>query len=180
MKPTGTVLFAALAAYGGGGDGAGKFASAFVATPGTLLITSSLISPSAFNPVDESPSHDGVSREDFVSLISSTLFSTMLLPVNPQSANADEPTIYKSKADEEDPLVVFGKSLENMNLDPSSSSSTSSGGDVKGGSLSFGGIALPSDASSTPPQMGDGGDLGNALKERKESQKRAIDPRTHG
>lgn len=104
-------------------------------------------------------------------------------PIHPQPANADDPSnlYYKSKADEEEPLVVFGKSLQNINVEASSGPSDAPSSKDASSSLSFSDIALPSssDAPYSAPPMG-GGDLNNALKEKKESRNRAIDPRTHG
>jgi len=73
-------------------------------------------------------------------------------------------------------LVVFGKSLENIGTD-STNSNGSSTNDAS--SLSFfSDISLPQstdDNTQSPPP-----DLNKALKERKDSQKRSVDPRTHG
>ena len=116
------------------------------------------------------------SRRSFVSS-SVTIASTILYHPN-HNANADELNNlhYKSKADgDEDPLAVFGKSLENMGTDSANGSDVSS---TKDTSLSFNDISLPQstdDISSQPPP-----DLNKALKERKDSQKRSVDPRTHG
>jgi len=113
-------------------------------------------------------------RRSFVSSSSVTIASTILPNLN---ANADELNNlhYKSKADgDDDPLVVFGKSLEDGTNSSNSSDVSSS---TKDTSLSFSDISLPStdDAISSPPP-----DLSKALKERKDSQKRSVDPRTHG
>jgi len=112
------------------------------------------------------------SRRSFVSS-SITIASTILPNLN---ANADELNNlhYKSKADgDDDPLVVFGKSLENMGTDSGNGDSS-----TKDASLSFSDISLPESTDETiasPPP-----DLSKALKERKDSQKRSVDPRTHG
>ena len=122
-------------------------------------------------------------RRSILSAFTHTVSTITIINYNPQNVHADEPSnlYYKSKADEDDPLVVFGKTLENMNIDSSSSDSSNSSG---GSALpkSFSDISLPSestDASSESPPMG-GGDLTKVLKEKKDSQKRSVDPRTHG
>ena len=112
------------------------------------------------------------SRRSFISS-SITIASSILYPNF--NANADD-LHYKSKSDgDEDPLVVFGKSLENMGNDSTNSSGSSSN---DASSLSFSDISLPQstdDSIASPPQ-----DLNKALKEKSESQKRSVDPRTHG
>jgi len=124
---------------------------------------------------DNKQSNVFTSRRSFVSS-SITIASTILPNLN---ANADELNNlhYKSKADGgEDPLVVFGKSLENMGADSTNDSAGSNTKDAS--SLSFSDISLPQstdDTMSSPPP-----DLNKALKERKDSQKRSVDPRTHG
>ena len=123
-------------------------------------------------------------RRSFLSAFTYTVSAITIINYNPQNVHADEPSnlYYKSKADEEDPLVVFGKSLENLNIDSSSPDSNSSGGSSIA-PKSFSDISLPSestDASSVSQPMGVGGDLTNVLKEKKDSQKRSVDPRTHG
>mmetsp|Transcript_20520 Transcript_20520/g.37017 ORF Transcript_20520/g.37017 Transcript_20520/m.37017 type:complete len:213 (-) Transcript_20520:505-1143(-) len=122
-----------------------------------------------------------LSRKRFSSIASSAV-AAILYPTHPQSANADDPSnlYYKSKADEEDPLAVFGKSLQNMSVDFSSTPETSTkGADAP---LSFNDIVLPtSSQSDTIPStspMG-GGDLNKALQVKKESQKRSVNPLTH-
>ncbi|KAL9186031.1 hypothetical protein ACHAXT_005269 [Thalassiosira profunda] len=94
------------------------------------------------------------------------------------TAGADEPSnlYYKSKADEEDPLAVFGKSLQSAGVDSGAGGSSKEGSG--GAPLSLSDIALPSSAEA--PSAEGGGDLNRALKEKKDSQKRQIDPRTHG
>ena len=123
-------------------------------------------------------------RRSFLSAFTYTVSAITIINYNPQNVHADEPSnlYYKSKADEEDPLVVFGKSLKNLNIDSSSPDSNSSGGSSIA-PKSFRDISLPSestDASSVSQPMGVGGDLTNVLKEKKDSQKRSVDPRTHG
>mmetsp|Transcript_10227 Transcript_10227/g.15475 ORF Transcript_10227/g.15475 Transcript_10227/m.15475 type:complete len:170 (-) Transcript_10227:59-568(-) len=131
-----------------------------------------------------------LSRKQFTSIASSAIATILLLHpvIHPQSANADEPSnlYYKSKADIEDPLVVFGKSLQNLNVvdSPESSSSSITGSTSSdNASLSFSDIALPdasSESPSSPTNNMGGGDLNNALQEKKDSLKRQVDPRTHG
>ena len=60
-----------------------------------------------------------------------------------------------------------------MGTDSANGSSGSNANDA----LSFSDISLPTtdDNTSSPPP-----DLNKALKERKDSQKRSVDPRTHG
>jgi len=123
-------------------------------------------------------------RRSFLSAFTYTASAITIINYNPQNVHADEPSnlYYKSKADEEDPLVVFGKSLENLNVDSSSPDSNSSGGSSIA-PKSFSDISLPSestDVSSVSQPMGVGGDLTNVLNEKKDSQKRSVDPRTHG
>lgn len=123
-------------------------------------------------------------RRSFLSAFTYTVSTIAIINCNPQNVHADEPSnlYYKSKADEEDPLVVFGKSLEKLNIDSSSPDSNSSGGSSIA-PKSFSDISLPSEstaASSVSQPMGVGGDLTNVLKEKKDSQKRSVDPRTHG
>ncbi|KAL7477900.1 hypothetical protein ACHAW6_003685 [Cyclotella cf. meneghiniana] len=94
--------------------------------------------------------------------------------LSPVVAKADEPSNlhYKSRADEDDPLVVFGKTLQDMSLE----SMTSNEGN-KDGVPSFSDVALP---SFLPQGTDGGGDLNKALQEKKVEQKRRVDPRTHG
>mmetsp|Transcript_3683 Transcript_3683/g.7224 ORF Transcript_3683/g.7224 Transcript_3683/m.7224 type:complete len:232 (+) Transcript_3683:45-740(+) len=116
----------------------------------------------------------------------------------PAASLADEPSnlFYRSQADDEDPLVTFGKSLQSASSsfqNSSPGSYSSSGGDGGGGSEklsqsanSNGGgaarsvfdITLPSSSSSPPPSASTPLSLDEAIKV--ESQKRRIDPRTHG
>lgn len=141
------------------------------------------------NVVDNKPQLDTklvpmLDRRSFLSAFTYTVSAITIINYNPQNVHADEPSnlYYKSKADEEDPLVVFGKSLKNLNIDSSSPDSNSSGGSSIT-TKSFSDISLPSestDASSVSQPMGVGGDLTNVLKEKKDSQKRSVDPRTHG
>lgn len=116
----------------------------------------------------------------------------------PTDSLADEPSnlFYRSQADDEDPLVTFGKSLQSAsgsfnNFSPgSSSSSGGDGGDgsekIKKSANGNGGgaapsvfdITLPSSSSSPPSSASAPLSLDEAIKV--ESQKRRIDPRTHG
>lgn len=104
-----------------------------------------------------------------VGLIAAILYNACI-------ANADEPSnmYFKSKSDgEEDPLVVFDRSLEEMNSNDSASSKPK-------GSLSFGDISLPAESSVEFSPSSAVGDLGSTIERKKDSQKRRIDPRTHG
>lgn len=87
------------------------------------------------------------------------------------AVSADEPNniYYKSKADEEDPLAVFGRSLSSQNMSTVTD-------DIDEGSNNKGvdGSKKESSLSPPPPQA----DLTKALQEK--SQQRRIDPRTHG
>jgi hypothetical protein len=89
----------------------------------------------------------------------------------PLASGADEPSNIqlKSQADEEDPIVLFGKSLMDMSFDSNESI-------VKDSSSSFDDISLP----SSLPEAAEGGDLSQALEQKRLDQKRRIDPRTHG
>ena len=181
-------LLSAIVIDGRSGGGIGGFAMAFVANP-TSINTSTTkryyVSIQDTEIEEDEASDTILGRRIFVASIAAattsfdilaTIAATTRKIVTLRSASADEPNnmYYKSKADIEDPLVVFGKSLENMN----SGSNDSSSSVVD--SLSFNDITLPTskEASSSPPIME--GDLGRALKEKKDSQKRAVDPRTHG
>jgi len=170
----------------------GGVATAFLVSPppssGKSCYRQESLHASVKTNEEEAPSNTkySSSRRNFASsIVAGTTFATAAAIIDPifcpPSASADEPNnlYYKSKADEEDPLAAFGKSLQNTNnADSSSSVPNSSGTDAS--SFSFSDIALPSDddASSPPSQMG--GDLGKALQEMKEAQKGRVDPRTHG
>jgi hypothetical protein len=99
-----------------------------------------------------------------------SIIGAMILPI---LCNADEPSNVqiKSQADDEDPIAVFGQSLQDMNFDNSPSGFMSTHD-----SPSFSDILLP---SSSPEVIGKG-DLGEALEQKKREQKRRIDPMTHG
>mmetsp|Transcript_22097 Transcript_22097/g.34704 ORF Transcript_22097/g.34704 Transcript_22097/m.34704 type:complete len:186 (-) Transcript_22097:1020-1577(-) len=118
-----------------------------------------------------------------------TTFSSLFIPpggddddtttTEQYRAHADEPNnlYYKSKADEEDPLAVFGRSLQQSITDTSTNTSV----DGKESDLNRDGV----DASKNNEVAGQqqqllppGGDLGRALMEKQ--QQRRIDPRTHG
>ena len=189
-------LLCAIVIDGRSGGGIGGFAMAFVANP-TSINTSTTKRYVSIQDTeieeDEASDTTILGRRIFVASIAAattsfdilaTIAATTRKIITLRSASADEPNnvYYKSKADIEDPLVVFGKSLENMNSgsNDSSSSSNNSSSSVAD-SLSFSDIALPTSkeaSSSRTPIME--GDLGRALKEKKDSQKRAVDPRTHG
>jgi hypothetical protein len=103
-------------------------------------------------------------------LVSSIITAPILMG---RGAWADEPNniYYKSKADEEDPLAVFGRSLSQSKTyitnDDNDEGSNNKGVD---GSKK----ELKETSFSPPPQA----DLTKALQEK--SQQRRIDPRTHG
>ncbi|KAL7533269.1 hypothetical protein ACHAWF_004433 [Thalassiosira exigua] len=128
--------------------------------------------------------HSAVGRRRFASSVATATFASVLAAAStsgPRSAGADEPAnlYYKSKADGvSDPLVVFSKSLENMNVDSDSEGKDGQKSDAS--SFSLGDIAFPTDSSDTSPTSDTGGGLNDALREKMESQKRVIDPRTHG
>ena len=175
------------------GGGIGSFAMAFVANPTSIntSTTKRYVSIQDTEIEEDEASDTILGRRIFVASIAAattsfdilaTIAATTRKIITLRSASADEPNniYYKSKADIEDPLVVFGKSLENMNSGSNDSSSSNNSRSSVADSLSFNDIALPTsnEASSSPPIME--GDLGKALKEKKDSQKRAVDPRTHG
>ena len=177
------------------GGGIGSFAMAFVANP-TSINTSTTKRYVSIQDTeieeDEASDTTILGRRIFVASIAAattsfdilaTIAATTRKIITLRSASADEPNniYYKSKADIEDPLVVFGKSLENMNSGSNDSSSSNNSRSSVADTLSFSDIALPTSkeaSSSRTPIME--GDLGRALKEKKDSQKRAVDPRTHG
>ena len=157
-----------------------KYADAFGVSPSSISCRRILRSSSKDNietPIEISPTW--LSRQEFFASIvsSATIATAAAVILHPQTSNADEPNnlYYKSKADEEDPLAVFGKSLQNMSVD---SSTTEASKDAPSDNLSFSDIALPVDATTPAPSMG--GDLNKAIQEKKDSQQRRIDPRTHG
>lgn len=116
-----------------------------------------------------------------------TTFATLFVPPeggddNPTNeqyrAHADEPNnlYYKSKADEEDPLAVFGRSLQQSSIIDAPSISA----DGKESDLKKEGVDASKSNEVTGQQLllPPGGDLGKALMEKQ--QQRRIDPRTHG
>ena len=176
------------------GGGIGSFAMAFVANPTSIntSTTKRYVSIQDTEIEEDEASDTILGRRIFVASIAAattsfdilaTIAATTRKIITLRSASADEPNnvYYKSKADIEDPLVVFGKSLENMNSGSNDSSSSNNSRSSVADTLSFSDIALPTSkeaSSSRTPIME--GDLGRALKEKKDSQKRAVDPRTHG
>jgi hypothetical protein len=94
--------------------------------------------------------------------------------LSPVVSKADEPSNfhYKSRADEDDPLVVFGKTLQDMSFE-----NTASNDGNKDEPPSFSDVALP---SFLPQATEEGGDLNKTLQDKKLEQKRRVDPRTHG
>ena len=190
-------LLGAIVIDGRSGGGIGGLAMAFVANPTSINTTTkrryvlNQIQDTEIEDDDEAPDTTILGRRIFVASIAAattsfdilaTIAATTRKIITLRSASADEPNnvYYKSKADIEDPLVVFGKSLENMNSGSNDSSSSNNSSNSVADSLSFNDITLPTskEASSSQPIME--GDLGRALKEKKDSQKRAVDPRTHG
>ena len=190
-------LLSAIVIDGRSGSGIGGFAMAFVANPTSINTSttkryvSNQIQDTEIEDDDDEASDTILGRRIFVASIAAattsfdilaTIAATTRKIITLRSASADEPNnvYYKSKADIEDPLVVFGKSLENMNSGSNDSSSSNNSSNSVADSLSFNDITLPTskEASSSQPIME--GDLGRALKEKKDSQKRAVDPRTHG
>mmetsp|Transcript_7292 Transcript_7292/g.10648 ORF Transcript_7292/g.10648 Transcript_7292/m.10648 type:complete len:177 (+) Transcript_7292:78-608(+) len=112
-----------------------------------------------------------------------TTFATLFIPpggdgtttTNKQyRAYADEPNnlYYKSKADEDDPLAVFGRSLQQSIIDAPSSN------DSKESDPNKDGADAPKSEVTGQQFLQPGGDLGRALMEKQ--QQRRIDPRTHG
>lgn len=110
-----------------------------------------------------------------------TTFAALFIPPGDATTNeqyrayADEPNnlYYKSKADEEDPLAVFGRSLQQSIID------TPSSADGKESNLNKDGADASKDEVAGQQQLvPPGGDLGRALMEKQ--QQRRIDPRTHG
>ncbi len=134
------------------------------------------------------------SRKQFLSIITTAATSTApfflgvalsLFSSPPSPADADEPSNFynRSKSDGEDPLVVFGKSLEIGIADPNRSRLL----DDDRSQLTLSDISLPSattttTTSDTASSKQVGGDLNKALQKKvEESQaKRAINPLTHG
>ena len=117
------------------------------------------------------------SRRSFFQFFPAVAFTTLFSPNDEQyQACADEPNnlYYKSKADEEDPLAVFGKSLQ-QSIGTNSSNSPD---DTNNG------VQQSSKGDTTENQkdqqimLPQGGDLGRAIMEKQ--QQRRIDPRTHG
>ena len=88
-------------------------------------------------------------------------------------ALADEPMniYYKSKADEEDPLAVFGRSLSSQTMTITTDNDDNNKGEGESKEELGQSLSLP-----PLPQA----DLSKALQEKQQSQKRRIDPRTHG
>ena len=107
---------------------------------------------------------DSNRRRIIISLLGTTLY--------PLCSDADEPSNIqmRSQADDEDPIAAFSKSLQNMSFDADSSIDVS-----KDTSPSFDGISLPSALVEDT-----GSDLGQAIQQKKQEQKRRVDPRTHG
>jgi hypothetical protein len=104
------------------------------------------------------------------------LASMALSSLVPYMCYADEPSnIIKSQADAEDPIAVFGKSLQNMNFDNNESDSSSSKP-----SPSFDDVSFPYSTPNSDNGSAGGGDLNRAIQQIKMEQKRRVDPMTHG
>ena len=142
--------------------------------------TAFAFSPSANNVKHSSASehtptslHYSLNRRSVTAAV--TTFATLFIPPgNKHHAYADEPNnlYYKSKADEEDPLAVFGRSLQQSIIDSPSSA------DGKESDLNKDGVDASKDEVAGQQMLPPGGDLGRALMEKQ--QQRRIDPRTHG
>ena len=105
-------------------------------------------------------------RRNFIASVTGSLAS-----LTPLITNADEPSNVqvKSKADEEDPIAAFGRSLQDMSFDSTAIEKASDKG-----SPSYSDISLP----SSLPKTNEGGDLSQAIQQMKD--KKRVDPRTHG
>lgn len=136
---------------------------------GKTIITSRDSYHSSSTVLFSTPTENNNCRRQF--LVSSIITAPIL--IGRGAAWADEPMnlYYKSKADEEDPLAVFGRSLSKTmttatdNDDDGSNNNKGVDGSKK---------ELQQSSFSPPPQA----DLTKALQEK--SQQRRIDPRTHG
>ncbi len=122
--------------------------------------------------------HYSLNRRSVFTIVptaAATTFATLFIPPGEKYlANADEPNnlYYKSKADEEDPLAVFGRSLQQSIID------TNTSADGKESDLNKDGANASKDEVAGQQLSPPGGDLGRALMEKQ--QQRRIDPRTHG
>ena len=122
--------------------------------------------------------HYSINRRAVFTVVPVATFATLFIPSGDDATNmqyharADEPNnvYYKSKADEEDPLAVFGRSLQQ-----SIPTSTTDAQQQQG-------IEEQSNNNNNKVTEellpGGGGDLGKALLEKQ--KERRIDPRTHG
>jgi hypothetical protein len=124
--------------------------------------------------------HYSINRRAVFTVVPVATFATLFIPslgddaTNMQyHARADEPNnvFYKSKADEEDPLAVFGRSLQQ-------SIPTSTTDAQQQQRRQQQGIEEQSNNKVTEELLPGGGDLGKALLEKQ--KERRIDPRTHG
>lgn len=96
------------------------------------------------------------------------------------TAHADEPMniYYKSKADEdEDPLAVFGRSLSTISQPTMTTETNFIVNDQDTFKTEE---SERSTTTTTTTQAPHPADLSRALQEKQQSQKRRIDPRTHG
>ncbi|KAL3766085.1 hypothetical protein ACHAWO_006113 [Cyclotella atomus] len=105
------------------------------------------------------------------------LASMSLSTLVPHLCYADDlSNIVKSQADAEDPIAVFGKSLQNMGFESNGMDNSSSKS-----SPSFNDISFPSSAPNSDNDNSTGGDdLNRAIQQMKMEQKRRVDPMTHG
>ena len=121
--------------------------------------------------------HYSINRRAVFTVIpvaTTSAFATLLIPPpgdydGQYHARADEPNnvYYKSKADEEDPLAVFGRSLQQSIPTTSSTDAQQHGVEQSNNNNKV-----------TEELQPGGGDLGKALLEKQ--KERRIDPRTHG
>ena len=119
--------------------------------------------------------HYSINRRAVFTVVPVATFATLFIPPlgdddatnEKYRARADEPNnvYYKSKADEEDPLAVFGRSLQQ-----SIPTSTTDAQQQQQG--------VEQSNSKMTEELPTGGDLGKALLEKQ--KERRIDPRTHG
>ena len=124
--------------------------------------------------------HYSINRRAVFTVVPVATFATLFIPLGDDATNekyralADEPNnvYYKSKADEEDPLAVFGRSLQQS----IPTSTTDGNNDAQQQQ----GIEEQSNNNNkvTEELLPGGGDLGKALLEKQ--KERRIDPRTHG
>ena len=159
---------------------------ATVACLGCFLSFSAITTAFAFSPVanvknnmstTSTSLHYSINRRAVFTVVpvaTTSAFATFFIPPSGDYdgqylARADEPNnvYYKSKADEEDPLAVFGRSLQ-QSIPTSTTDAQQKGVEQSNNNNKVTEELLP----------GGGGDLGKALLEKQ--KERRIDPRTHG